>query len=62
MVDVFAEQIVEDLVSEIMKVMLETETKLWHRKLRDYCRKSCYICTNLNAEGGNGYEVFHLEK
>ena len=58
MVAATIEQNVEDHVSDIMEDMLETETKLWYRKLEGYCRDNY---SDLNVEERSSCEVFQLE-
>lgn len=55
-------QNVEDHVSYIMEDILGTETKPWHKKIEDCCRKSCHMCNDLNAEEGSSYKICHLKK
>lgn len=62
MVAATVEQNVEDHVSDIMKDMIETETKLWFRKLRDWCRESYHMCNDLKSVEGNIYGICQLEK
>lgn len=45
-----------------MEDMLETETKLWYKKLGGCCRESYHMCTDIKIEEGGIYEVCQLEK
>lgn len=62
MVAATVEQNVLVHVSDISKDMLQTENRLWFRKLEGCYIERCHMCIDLNYGEGSSYKVFQLEK